>query len=201
MNTRSILDRKTTSLKCLLWMLLCGVSVLPLAGFQNPGSQQAQGEPRSFGGTFKTLQSPQQRLMVEWVRRFNSTANQNVDAEKAYDAARLSMRTTFDAVTHALMNTKLTSKDGRSLGTALDLIDILDDIAGRAGGTRRSPVSGIRLPETKCLKDAGREPGVQARTRQHPLSHGISHLLPASVGATLHSMLARARWQARRHRY
>jgi len=136
MNTRSILDRKTTSLKCLLWMLLCGVSVLPLAGFQNPGSQQAQGESHSFGGTFKTLQSPQQRLMVEWVRRFNSTANQNVDAEKAYDAARLSMRTTFDAVTHALMNTKLTSKDGRSLGTALDLIDILDDIAGEEPGAR-----------------------------------------------------------------
>src|SRR5678816_4075128 len=103
MKTCLILDRKTTSLKCLLWLLLCGASVLPLAGFQNPGSQQAQAEPHSFGGTFKTLQSAQQRLIVEWVRRFNSTAKQNVDAERAYDAARLSMRTTFDAATHALM--------------------------------------------------------------------------------------------------
>ncbi|HEU0006604.1 MAG TPA: hypothetical protein VFS12_11490 [Terriglobia bacterium] len=136
MNASPILARKTTSLKCLLWMLLCGASPLPLLGFQNPGSQQAQAEPHSFGGTFKTLQPAQQRLIVEWVRRFNSTAKQNVDAEKAYDAARLSLRTTFDAITHALMNTKLTSKDGRSLGTALDLIDILEDIAGEEQGTR-----------------------------------------------------------------
>jgi hypothetical protein len=34
------------------------------------------------------------------------------------------------------MNTKLTSQDGRSLGTALDLIDTVDDIAGEEPGTR-----------------------------------------------------------------
>jgi hypothetical protein len=130
------MNRKTTSLKCLLCMLLCGASALPLLGFQNPGSQQAQAEPRSFGGTFKTLQPAQQRLIVEWVRRFNSTTKKNIDAEQAYDAGRLSQRTTFDAVTHALMNSKLTSQDGRSLGTALDLIDIVDDIAGEEPGAR-----------------------------------------------------------------
>src|SRR5262245_45703756 len=110
MKASPILAVKTTSLKCLLWMLLCAACPLTLLGFQNPGSQQAQAEPHSFGGTFKTLQSAQQGLIVEWVRRFNSTAKQNVDAEKAYDAARLSQRTTFDAVTHALMSTKLTSQ-------------------------------------------------------------------------------------------
>jgi hypothetical protein len=103
---------------------------------------------------------------VEWVRRFNSTAKQNVDAEKAYDAARLSLRTTFDAVTHALMNTKLTSQDGRSLGTALDLIDILDDIAGEEQGARGDRQFRVYVYLNQMPKDAGREPGVQARTRQ-----------------------------------
>ncbi len=136
MNTRFTLERKTASLKCFLGLLLYGAQPLLLFAFQNPGSQQAQAEPRTFGGTFDTLKPAQQRLIIEWVRRFNSTAKQNVDAEKAYNAARLSMRTTFDAVTHALLNTKLTNKGGQSLGTALDLVDVLDDVAGEEEGAR-----------------------------------------------------------------
>ena len=135
MDARLVLDGRQAALKCFLCLLLNG-ALLPLLAFQKPGNPQVQPEPRSFGGTFNTLQPGQQRLIVEWIRRFNSTSKLNVDAEKAYDAARLSMRTTFDAVTHALMNTKLTSKDGQSLGTALDLVDVLDDIAGEEPGTR-----------------------------------------------------------------
>ena len=190
MDARLILDRRHAVLKCFLCLLLYG-ALVPLFAFQQPGNPQAQPEPRSFGGTFNTLQPAQQRLIVEWIRRFNSTTKQNVDAEKAYDAARLSMRTTFDAVTHALINTKLTSKDGQSLGTALDLVDVLDDIAGEEPGTtRRSPVSGIRVSQTKGPSDAGREPGIQARGRQYSLSYWISHLLPPCGGAPLSSILA-----------
>jgi hypothetical protein len=136
MNTRFTRDRTPLFLKCFLGLLLYGAQPLMLFAFQNAGSQQAQAEPRTFGGTFETLQPAQQRLVSEWILRFNSTTKQNVDAEKAYNAARLSVRTTFDAVTHALLNTKLTNKDGQSLGTALDLIDVLDDIAGEEQGTR-----------------------------------------------------------------
>ena len=50
--------------------------------------------------------------------------------------ARQSVRSTFDAVTHALWNTKLTGPDGKSLGTALDLIDAVEDIAGEVPEAR-----------------------------------------------------------------
>jgi hypothetical protein len=136
MNNGPTLNRKTASLACFLCLLLYGAQESLLFAFQNPDSQKAQAEPRTFGGTFDTLKPAQQRLIIEWIRRFNITAKQNVDAEKAYNAARLSMRTTFDAVTHALLNTKLTNKGGQSLGTALDLVDVLDDVAGEEEGAR-----------------------------------------------------------------
>src|SRR4030095_2887339 len=135
MNTILTLEKKTSVLqwKSFLCLLLFGAQTLLLFASQK-AADQARAEPRSFGGTFKTLQPAQQRLIAAWVGRFNSTTKQNIDAEKAHDAARLSGRTTFDAVTHALMSTKLTSKDGQSLGTALDLIDVIDDIAGEEPG-------------------------------------------------------------------
>ena len=46
----------------------------------------------------------------------------------------LSVRTTFDAVTNALENNKLTDEDGLSLGTALDLIEHVDWVSGRVKG-------------------------------------------------------------------
>src|SRR5262249_22855507 len=137
MNGSLALKRKTILLRCknLFWLLF---AVQPLFVFavQKPSGQQAPTEPRSFGGTFKILQPPQQRLIADWVSRFNNTTKQNLDAEKAYDASRLSVRTTFDSVTHALLNTKLKSKDGQSLGTALDLMEVIDDIAGEEPGPR-----------------------------------------------------------------
>ncbi len=49
---------------------------------------------------------------------------------------RLSTRTTFDAVTHALMTTTLSDESGQSLGTALDLIDYMETIKGKIKGER-----------------------------------------------------------------
>lgn len=46
------------------------------------------------------------------------------------------MRTTFEAVTHALLTTKLTSKSGKSLGNALDLVDVVEEVSGEFPGKR-----------------------------------------------------------------
>ena len=46
----------------------------------------------------------------------------------------------FDAVTHALVSTKLTNEKSQSLGRAIDLVDALDQVLGeeaRAGGDRQ----------------------------------------------------------------
>ena len=63
-----------------------------------------------------------------------------LDPEQAYNGARVSVRTTFDAVTHALLSTKLTNEKGQSLGRAIDLVDALDQVLGEeagAGGDRQ----------------------------------------------------------------
>ena len=43
---------------------------------------------------------------------------------------RLSERTTFEAVTHALEETSLTSEEGASLGAALDQVVAIERVAG-----------------------------------------------------------------------
>ena len=54
--------------------------------------------------------------------------------EQAYDNARLSIRTTFDAVTHALLNAKMTDAQGKSLGRAIDLVEAVDQVMGEESG-------------------------------------------------------------------
>jgi hypothetical protein len=56
MNTRFTRDRRALFLNCFLGLLLFGAQPLLLFAFQNAGSQQTQAEPRTFGGTFETLQ-------------------------------------------------------------------------------------------------------------------------------------------------
>ena len=46
----------------------------------------------------------------------------------------VSERTTYDAVTHALMNSKLTDQEGNDLGTALDLVSGVERVAGQYYG-------------------------------------------------------------------
>jgi hypothetical protein len=103
---------------CLAW------TALPLTAQQASQSKdQNQAGEESFGGSFKTLNPEQQKLVVNLVQAYGRAAKTQVDPEKVYDASRQSVRSTFDAVTHALWNTKLAGTDGKSLGTALDLID------------------------------------------------------------------------------
>jgi len=52
----------------------------------------------------------------------------------------MSVRTTFDAVTHALLRAQLTDAEGKDLGSAIDLVDGIDEIMGEdagAGGDRQ----------------------------------------------------------------
>src|SRR6185369_229040 len=48
--------------------------------------------------------------------------------------ARLSVRTTFDAVTHALLNANLTDAQGKKLGSAIALIQSVDEVMGEQSG-------------------------------------------------------------------
>ena len=55
-------------------------------------------------------------------------------AEEHFDSQTISERTTYDAVTHALMGSDLTDGDGNPLGTALDIVAGIERVAGQYYG-------------------------------------------------------------------
>ena len=97
--------------------------------------------PRRFGSEYEALASGQQRLVTDWVSRFNEVTGLEPEPAVFYDEfVKLSTKTTFDAVTHALTETTLTDEAGVSLGTALDLVERLETVRGKvkgAGGDRQ----------------------------------------------------------------
>ena len=118
--------------------------------------QKQASSPHAFGESYATLLPGQKRLLDDFVRGYNQTTGSKLIPEQAYNGGRVSVRTTFDAVTHALLSTKLTNEKGQSLGLAIDLVDALDQVLGEeagAGGDRQFRVyvylkpNAIRHPE------------------------------------------------------
>ena len=96
----------------------------------------AQQPPRRFGGAYAELDARRQQLLNDWVARFVQVTGQNVGAAAFYDDfLGLSTKTTFDAVTHALMTTPLTDASGQTFGDGLALIERIDSVRGEAPGT------------------------------------------------------------------
>jgi hypothetical protein len=93
------------------------------------------GENGELGKSYDALRPEQKRLVDDLIRHYNATTGSKLVPEKAYDNARLSIRTTFDAVTHALLNAKMTDAQGKSLGRAIDLVDAIDQVMGEESGT------------------------------------------------------------------
>jgi hypothetical protein len=89
---------------------------------QNTTPQKPEGEDRAIGDSYATLRPQQQRLVDEFVGRYNQATGKELVPQQAYDSARLSVRTTFDAVTHALLHANMTDSTGKSLGHAIDLV-------------------------------------------------------------------------------
>lgn len=98
----------------------------------NPPKQQ-NGD-QEIGKSYAKLQPEQKRLVDDYVSHYNQTTGSKIVPQEAYDNARLSMRTTFDAVTHALLKAKLTDATGKSLGRAVDLVDAIDEVMGEQSG-------------------------------------------------------------------
>jgi hypothetical protein len=80
------------------------------------------------------LQGRQKELIDEWARRQNEANKTNDTAQQLYDGLSESQRATYESVTHALMGTQLLDKEGKSLGTALDLVKSVETIAGDEKG-------------------------------------------------------------------
>ena len=110
--------------------LTLAISIIPAGA-----SVAAQNERQTFGGGYAELEPEQRRLVEDWVQRFREVTGQDVSPQYTYDdVMRLSSRTTFDAVTHALFTTELTDASGASLGSALDLVDHVETVHGKIKG-------------------------------------------------------------------
>ena len=110
-----------------LWVL----SIVAIAIQITPAQQPA---PR-FGGAYSGLEPRRQKLIDNWVGRFVATTGQKMEAGPFYDEVlSVSTKTTFDAVTHALMTTKLTDRAGASLGDALALVEQVESVRGEIAG-------------------------------------------------------------------
>jgi hypothetical protein len=123
-----------------VFLLVAGVSAQEQAPAKPTVPEKQSTSPRVFGQSYATLLPEQKKLLDDFVRRYNQTTGSKIIPEQAYDGARVSVRTTFDAVTHALLSTKITNEKGQSLGRALDLVDAMDEVMGEeagAGGDRQ----------------------------------------------------------------
>ena len=86
------------------------------------------------GLDYEHLQGRQKELIDDWAKRQNEANKTNYTAQQLYDGLSESQRTTYESVTHGLMNTQLVDKEGKSLGTALDLVKSVETIAGDEKG-------------------------------------------------------------------
>ena len=78
----------------------------------------------------------QKNLIDEWYVEYNQLTHDNSQPTEGYNQFSLSTRTTFEAVTHALMTTELTDKSGKSMGNALDVVQSIEAIDGKVPRAR-----------------------------------------------------------------
>jgi hypothetical protein len=100
---------------------------------------QEQEEAIVFGRSYQDLKPEQTRLIDGWFERFSEVMGRQVDPAREYNRVPVSYRTTFEAVTHALMTTDVVSA-GAEKTTAIELIAQLDAVHGKiagAGGDRQ----------------------------------------------------------------
>jgi hypothetical protein len=96
---------------------------------------QAKTTSATFPGTYEQLKPQQKKLIDDWYAEYDKLMHEN-DPPTDYDQLSLSTRTTFEAVTHALMTTNLTGKSGQSMGNALELVQSVETIHGKVPKAR-----------------------------------------------------------------
>src|SRR4029453_2577350 len=95
----------------------------------------AQQPSLRFGGAYSELDECLTLLLDDWVGRFDKATGQRLDARSFYDEILgFSTKTTFDAVTHALLTTPLTEASGQKFSDGLALIERVETVKGEVSG-------------------------------------------------------------------
>jgi hypothetical protein len=139
----------------------------PAIGKTQPDSPKKSPEParnenttQEIGKSYSRLLPEQRRLVDDYIGHYNETTGSKVIPQEAYDNARLSVRTTFDSVTHALLKAKLTDVSGKNLGLAIDLVEAVDEVMGEestAGGDRQFRIYVYLKPDAIDILAKSRE--------------------------------------------
>jgi hypothetical protein len=95
-------------------------------------TQTSQGSGVAYGRLYEKAR----KLFDQWAAEQNKLDNKNLTPAEQYNQLTLSQRTTYEAITHALWFTKLTDESGKPMGSALDLVASLENIAGEVPGKR-----------------------------------------------------------------
>jgi len=109
---------------------------------------------------FGDLEPAQQVLVEGYTAAFNERSGRDLSTQEYYDSMSVSERTTYDAVTHALMNSKLTDEEGNNLGSAMDLVKGVERIAGQyygRGGDQQFRLYVFLEPGTKETLEKSKE--------------------------------------------
>ncbi len=96
-------------------------------------SAQQPSAPQVIPGAKYSDLAPEQKALVDdWFRRFSEVVRKPLTAEEGYNNLPVSTKTTFGAVTHALIHTTLTDQNGAVLGpSAITVIERVDTVAGK----------------------------------------------------------------------
>ena len=80
------------------------------------------------------LDARQSHLFESYTAGYNEATGFSLTPRDYFNSLTISERTTFDAVTHALMNSELTDENGAPLGHAIDLVRAIERVAGQYYG-------------------------------------------------------------------
>lgn len=113
---------------------LCLLGLLPSFLVTSVSAQPAIDPAEAFVAQYSDLAPEQKRLVDDWTERFSKTVKQQAKPADVYANMSLSAKTTFNAITHALLKTTLTDQNGASLGPAIQIVDKVDRLAGKVNG-------------------------------------------------------------------
>jgi hypothetical protein len=83
---------------------------------------------------FASLADEQRRLYTPFATADAEARGRTMTVEEHFESQAISERTTYDAITHALLNSRLTDEQGTSLGRAFDLVATIERVAGQYYG-------------------------------------------------------------------
>jgi hypothetical protein len=111
------------------------VLIVLLAGALFATQTQSKSPDKVVHGRYEELQPAQKKLVDQWYGEYNRMTGDRLTPAD-YDQLPVSTRTTFEAVTHALLTTHLTDASGHSLGNALDLVQAIETVSGKVPNVR-----------------------------------------------------------------